>query len=111
METFGERLRRLRTEAGISQSRLAALVSISPETLSRYESGKQQVADPAVAARLDELLNADGGLAAFRSRTAAEIVLTLDDRAHPPICRVPLTDRQTGSPRPRRRARCSAPAR
>jgi transcriptional regulator with XRE-family HTH domain len=61
VETFGQRLRRLREDAGLSQSKLAALVPISQASLSRYESD-DQAADPTTAARLDELLNARGGL-------------------------------------------------
>ncbi|WP_307831970.1 helix-turn-helix transcriptional regulator [Prauserella cavernicola] len=43
-ETFGQRLRRLRSEAGLSQSQLARMVPISQASLSRYESERQAVA-------------------------------------------------------------------
>lgn len=69
METFGQRLRRLRTEAGYSQSRLATLVPISQASLSRYEADRQAVEDPAIAARLDELLDARGDLVQLQSPT------------------------------------------
>lgn len=79
METFGQRLRRLRIEAGLSQSQLARLVPISQSTLSRYESGRQAVDDPAVADRLDDLLRADGELRTLRPSTATELALAPDD--------------------------------
>src|SRR5437764_10055980 len=80
VETFGQRLRRLREDAGLSQSKLAALVPISQPTLSRYENGRQPVDDPTVADRLDELLNADGTLRALLPATAVDIALNPDDR-------------------------------
>lgn len=61
METFGQRLRRLRTEAGLSQSQLAHMVPVSQASLSRYESDRQAVAHD-LAERLDELVNANGAL-------------------------------------------------
>lgn len=64
METFGQTLRRLRVEAGLSQSRLARLVPVSQASLSRYEADLQAVA-PEVAERLDELVNAAGALLAL----------------------------------------------
>lgn len=79
-ETFGQRLRRLRCAAGLSQSQLARLVPISQSSLSRYESDTQAVDDQAVAARLDELLGAAGTLRALAYPNAAELVLTDDDR-------------------------------
>jgi transcriptional regulator with XRE-family HTH domain len=63
-ETFGTMLRQLRKDAGLSQPALARLVHVSQPTLSRYESGRQAV-EPEIAARLDELLNADGALLAL----------------------------------------------
>lgn len=71
-ETFGQRLRRLRCAAGLSQSQLARLVPISQSSLSRYESDTQAVDDQAVAARLDELLGAAGTLAAALRRTDSQ---------------------------------------
>ncbi|KMS92019.1 hypothetical protein ACZ91_06640 [Streptomyces regensis] len=79
-ETFGQRLRRLRCAAGLSQSQLARLVPISQSSLSRSESDTQAVDDQAVAARLDELLGAAGTLRALAYPNAAELVLTDDDR-------------------------------
>ncbi|PKW13666.1 helix-turn-helix domain-containing protein [Saccharopolyspora spinosa] len=61
METFGQALRRLREDAGISQPQLARQAHISQSSLSRYEADRQAV-DPAMAARLDELLGARGSL-------------------------------------------------
>jgi transcriptional regulator with XRE-family HTH domain len=80
METFGQRLRRLRTEAGLSQSTLAKLVPISQASLSRYESGLQAV-DPDVARRLDALLHADGALLALLAGTHAASTLVGDGLA------------------------------
>lgn len=67
---FGRTLRQLRNRANLSQSRLARLVPVSTASLSRYESGQQAV-DPAVAARLDQLLNADGALRALAAGSTA----------------------------------------
>lgn len=79
-ETFGQRLRRLRAAAGLSQSQLARLVPISQSSLSRYESGSQAIDDAQVAARLDELVGGDGTLRALAHPSASELVLTDDDR-------------------------------
>jgi transcriptional regulator with XRE-family HTH domain len=79
METFGQRLRRLRVDSGLSQAKLARLVPVSQSTLSRYESDTQSV-DAHTAERLDELLKADGGLVALRPAAAVELALTPDDR-------------------------------
>jgi transcriptional regulator with XRE-family HTH domain len=78
-ETFGQGLRRLREDAGLSQPALARRVPVSQSSLSRYESDRQAV-DPDTAARLDDLLHASGTLSALRHPTAAEMVLTRDDQ-------------------------------
>lgn len=70
VETFGQALRRHRQQVGLSQRQLARQVPISQTTLSRYESDQQTV-DPAIAARLDELVNASGLL---RARLGAAFV-------------------------------------
>ncbi|GAA1229631.1 hypothetical protein GCM10009676_10310 [Prauserella halophila] len=80
-ETFGQRLRRLRAAAGLSQSRLARLVPISQSSLSRYESDTQAVDDERIAARLDELVGAGGTLRALLHPSAAGLVLSDEDRA------------------------------
>jgi transcriptional regulator with XRE-family HTH domain len=69
METFGQGLRRLRKDAGLSQPRLARLVPISQPTLSHYENDNRPV-PPDVAERLDELLNAGGELLSLQAPTA-----------------------------------------
>src|ERR1044071_188341 len=53
-ETFGDALRRLRTAAGLSQSKLARRVPVHTSNISRYESGQQHP---------DDLRGADGELA------------------------------------------------
>lgn len=58
---FGRKLRHFRNRANLSQVKLARLIPISTASLSRYESGHQAV-DLTMAARLDQLLNADGAL-------------------------------------------------
>ncbi|QWF81119.1 helix-turn-helix transcriptional regulator [Amycolatopsis sp. CA-230715] len=63
-ETFGEMLRRLRLEAGLSQVALARKVHLSQSRISRYEKGEPG-ADPITAARLDTVLGADGVLRAL----------------------------------------------
>lgn len=67
---FGRTLRQLRTEARLSQHRLARRVPVSQATLSRYESGSQ-APDQTIATRLDELLGADGELRALAEQTPA----------------------------------------
>ena len=41
MKEFGEVLRELRTEKGITQRQLAAALSVDPTTISQYENGKR----------------------------------------------------------------------
>jgi transcriptional regulator with XRE-family HTH domain len=65
-ETFGQALRRLREEAGMSQPQLARLAHISQSSLSRYESDLQGVSSR-MAARLDSLVRAGGELSALLS--------------------------------------------
>ncbi|MFL6145716.1 MAG: helix-turn-helix transcriptional regulator [Labedaea sp.] len=60
-DTFGDALRRLREQAGLSQPGLARQVPISQSSVSRYESGLQ-APDEVTAARLDEILGARGEL-------------------------------------------------
>ncbi|MFD2420453.1 helix-turn-helix domain-containing protein [Amycolatopsis pigmentata] len=62
--TFGTMLRQFRQDAGLSQPVLARHAHISQSTLSRYETGLQAV-EPDIAARLDELLHANGALLAL----------------------------------------------
>jgi transcriptional regulator with XRE-family HTH domain len=78
-ETFGAALRRLREAAGMSQPELARRVHVSQSSLSRYESGLQAV-DPMMAARLDNLLRADGELRWHLPKPTAN-VLNADERA------------------------------
>src|SRR3954470_123975 len=64
---FGEIIRRLRQEAGMSQAGLAAAVGINTRQINRYESGEQQPAlgvaqrlAIALDVTLDELAGAPG---------------------------------------------------
>jgi transcriptional regulator with XRE-family HTH domain len=77
-ETFGAALRRWREAAGMSQPELARRVPVSQSSLSRYESGRQAV-DQLMAARLDNLLGADGELRALLPKPTAD-VLDADQR-------------------------------
>ncbi|MGA4846156.1 helix-turn-helix domain-containing protein [Streptomyces sp. G5(2025)] len=63
-ETFGERLRRLRTERGLSLADLSRLVHYSRGHLSKVENG-QKPASTDLALGCDEALGADGALAAL----------------------------------------------
>lgn len=65
VETFGQRLRRLRIDAGLSQPALARLVPVSQSTLSHYENDHRP-APTSTATRLDELLRAGGALVALQ---------------------------------------------
>jgi transcriptional regulator with XRE-family HTH domain len=78
-ESFGRALRRWRETAGLSQPQLARQVPISQSSLSRYENDSQH-ADRGTAARLDELVGADGELVALLAPTGTED-LDSDDRA------------------------------
>lgn len=60
-ETFGDALRRLREQAGLSQPGLARRVPISQSSVSRYETGLQ-APDEVTANRLDQILGAGGEL-------------------------------------------------
>lgn len=61
MDTFGEALRRLRTEAGLTQGELARAANWSQSQVSRAEQG-QFTPDDATVERLDQALNAAGQL-------------------------------------------------
>ncbi|MEO3827954.1 helix-turn-helix transcriptional regulator [Actinomadura sp. B10D3] len=65
MATFGERLRQLMAERGISQRKLARLVPCDDGFLSRIANDRRRPS-PELAARLDALLDAGGELAALR---------------------------------------------
>lgn len=87
VETFGQRLRRLRTDAGLSQPALARLVPVHQSTLSRYEHDERP-APPETAARLDALLHAHGTLLALQSPATLHGPATDRERlAH--VARVP----------------------
>ncbi|TDD59947.1 XRE family transcriptional regulator [Actinomadura darangshiensis] len=68
MVTFGEKLRQLMAERGISQRKLARLVPCDDGFLSRIGNDRRRPS-PELAARLDELLDAGGELAALRPST------------------------------------------
>jgi transcriptional regulator with XRE-family HTH domain len=63
MGMFGERLRQLRTERGITLSRFATLTHYNKGYLSRIESGQKMPSEP-VARACDQALNARGELIA-----------------------------------------------
>lgn len=39
VEKYLERLKKLRTEAGLTQKQVAEIINVSPSTVSKYESG------------------------------------------------------------------------
>jgi DNA-binding XRE family transcriptional regulator len=63
VDTFGEALRRLRTESGLTQGELARAATWSQSQVSRAEQG-QFTPDDATVERLDQALNASGQLVA-----------------------------------------------
>ena len=70
-ETFGQALRRLRAEAGLSQPGLAALAHWSQSRISRAEHDRfVPLAD--IAGHLDRVLEAGGALIALQAAAAAE---------------------------------------
>lgn len=80
--TFGERLRQLMAARGISQRRLAKLVPCNDGYLSRVARG-EKIPSERMAARLDELLDAGGELAALRDPSpwgTLNGAVNLDDR-------------------------------
>ncbi|TDC54465.1 XRE family transcriptional regulator [Actinomadura sp. KC345] len=79
MTTFGEKLRALMAERQISQRKLAKLVPCDGGHLSKIANGHKRPS-PELANRLDELLEADGKLAALRPErpsSAGEDILNL----------------------------------
>lgn len=70
MTTFGEKLRALMAERRISQRKLARLVPCDDGHLSKIANDRKRPS-PELAARLDELLNAGGTLAALRPERPA----------------------------------------
>lgn len=75
--TFGDKLRALMAERGISQRRLARLVPCNNGYLSKL-ARDLQVPSPDMARRLDELLDAGGHLAGLRVGLVGAV--SLDDR-------------------------------
>ncbi|WP_433138736.1 helix-turn-helix domain-containing protein [Actinomadura nitritigenes] len=69
--TFGEKLRALMAERGISQRRLAAQVPCDDGYISKLINGRKRPSRE-IAERLDGLLGAGGGLAALRPRLPAK---------------------------------------
>lgn len=67
---FGQMLRQLRTDMGISLHQFARLTNYSPGYLSRIENG-HRAPHAKLARRCDEILGADGALASLVSATSA----------------------------------------
>lgn len=55
--TFGERLRELREEKGITQKALAEILGVSPRMVSFYESGAHFLSDEVQLCRLADYFN------------------------------------------------------
>lgn len=67
---FGRRVRAARTEAGLTQAQLGAIVHVSPDAVATWEKGRS-LPDQAIARRLDERLAAGGSLlGAWRTAAA-----------------------------------------
>ena len=73
MDGFPERLRALMDERGIGGNELSRRMPCDAALISRYANGKQPPS-PKMAARLDEVLNAGGELAALASRAVLSAV-------------------------------------
>ncbi|MDQ0313011.1 transcriptional regulator with XRE-family HTH domain [Kitasatospora herbaricolor] len=81
---FGARLRHWRRSAGLTQARLAALVGYDHTAISKLEHGIRR-ATPRLAARLDDLLGAEGDLlTAFRAAEEREERADHPESAHHP---------------------------
>src|SRR4051794_37143115 len=75
---FGERLKRLRDEAGLTQGRAASHVGVSRPTFAQWEGGRHLPTEDRVRI-LDDLLRAGGALiAAFESARGAPRVRPTD---------------------------------
>lgn len=68
MSDFSKMLGGLMTQRGLSAYELARQVPCDPSLISRYRNGRQNPSEK-MASRLDELLRADGALAASAERT------------------------------------------
>ncbi|MER7114099.1 helix-turn-helix domain-containing protein [Saccharomonospora azurea] len=77
--SFGQLLKGLREQLGLSQPELAREVPISQSSLSRYESDRQ-VPTAKVTARLDDLLAAEGALIRAMQHPPSAHIINPDDR-------------------------------
>ncbi len=68
-ETFGERLRRLRTERGFAPGELAYKVGITEGAIRQMESGQTKSASFPVGVRLASVLGVDAAYLALGERT------------------------------------------
>lgn len=78
--TFGERLRRARLDAGLTQSQLVNVSGIPKPTLSRYENGHVMPSLGTLARLADALDLADGELLPGRTSGKEELFIALQDR-------------------------------
>jgi transcriptional regulator with XRE-family HTH domain len=86
--SFGGLLRRLRTQAGLTQEELAEVATLSPRSVSDLERGISRTARKDTAGRLAEALNLTGPerevfVAAARGRASAAEVLAARSSAVP----------------------------
>ncbi len=65
MESFGERLRRLRRARALTIPALAKLVGVTESAIRQLESGESKSASFAVGLRLAQVLDVDAAVLAF----------------------------------------------
>lgn len=82
VESFGDRLRRLRTERGLSLSELGYMVGVSEGAIRQMESGQTKSASFQVGIKLAKVLGVDAGYLALGDRAGnlTERVAGLEDR-------------------------------
>jgi transcriptional regulator with XRE-family HTH domain len=96
MAMFGEMLRRLRTERGITLGRFATLVHYNKGYLSRIESG-QKAPSEALARACDQLLEARGELIAAAHLDIAALRDTKPNATIELLRRIQISDLSNGS--------------
>lgn len=81
MESFGERLRRLRKERALTVAALAKMVGVTDSAIRQIESGESKSASFAVGLRLAQVLEVDPFVLAFGEGTSlAGRVLEIERR-------------------------------
>ena len=76
--SFGESLRRIRTEKGMSQQQIAELLYVDRSTVANWESGRR-MPDYTIVTKLAKLLNVDSEVFLDSVNAEKPIVMMVDD--------------------------------